>query len=70
MGLHSPLPFAIGSALQIKIGNRLRLVTVRRCFRAGAQHFLGVEFDEAAAEGYRTSAVVIPKVRTAVRNSR
>jgi hypothetical protein len=70
MGLHSPIPFAIGSALQIKTGNQLRFVTVRRCFRAGAQHFLGVEFDDSPEEGYRSSPVVIPRAGTAVRNSR
>jgi hypothetical protein len=70
MGLHSPIPFAIGSALQIKSGDQLLSVTVRRCFRAGAQHFLGVEFDESREEGHRSSAVVIPRAGITVRHSR
>ena len=70
MGLHSPIPFAIGSALQIKTGDQLRFVTVRRCFRAGAQHFLGVEFDESPEEWHKSSAVVIPKSSTTVRSNR
>lgn len=70
MGLHSPIPFAIGSALQIKIGDQLRFVTVRRCFPAGAQHFLGVEFEESPEEGHRGSAVVIPRAGTTVRTNR
>jgi len=60
MGIHSPIPFAVGSILQIKTGNQLRFVTVRRCFRVGVEHFLGVEFDASPVEGYRGSAVVIP----------
>jgi hypothetical protein len=69
MGIQSPIPFAIGSTLQVKTGGQMRFVTVRRCFRAGAYHLLGVEFDETPPEDYRGSAVVIPKAKPAFTKS-
>jgi hypothetical protein len=67
MGLHSSVPFAIGSILQIKIESQMRVVTVRRCFPQDGLYFLGVEFYESPPEGNLGSAMVIPKTAFSIK---
>ena len=59
MGLRVRVPLAVGSSVEISLRSQKLRGTVRHCARNGIGYFIGIQFQEGAANGTKVETTIV-----------